>query len=65
MAFGLSKKIPGFIQSFMDFEKKIRQVDLSIGNVWPSVRKGPDTKIFIFFLSVEIYCGYFKPIHDE
>jgi hypothetical protein len=57
----------GFIQAFRDFEKKNRQVDLSIFHVWPSVRKGQDTqKLFLFFfLGVEFYCGHFKAIRDE
>ena len=33
MVFGVFKNILGAIQAFMDFEKKNRQVDLSIGNV--------------------------------
>ena len=66
MAFGVSKKIPGFIQAFRDYEKKNRQVDRSMGHVWPSVRMGPDTKNnFLYFFSVEFYCGHFKPIPDE
>jgi hypothetical protein len=48
--------MPGFIQAFMDFEKKNRQVDLSIFHVWPSVRKGPgNPKNQFIFLSVEFY----------
>jgi hypothetical protein len=63
---GVSQKMPGFIQALRYFKKKNRQVDLSIGHVWPSVRKGPDTKIiFCNFFSVEFYCGHFKPIPDE
>jgi hypothetical protein len=58
MALGVSKKISDFKQAFRDFEKKNRQVDLSIGHVWPSVRRGPNT-------SEEFYCGHFKPIPDE
>jgi hypothetical protein len=66
LAFGVSKNILGYIQVFFDFEKKNRQVDLSIGHVWPSVRRGPDTKKkFLIFFSVEFYCGHFKPIPDE
>jgi hypothetical protein len=66
VAFGVSKKIPGFIQAFRDYEKKNRQVDRSMGHVWPSVRMGPDTKNnFLYFFSVEFYCGHFKPIPDE
>jgi hypothetical protein len=46
----------------MDFEKKNRQVDLSIGHVWPSVRRGPDTqKFFFIFFSVEFNLDHFKP----
>jgi hypothetical protein len=56
-------KILGFIQAFMDFEKKNRQVDLSIGHVWPSVRRGPDTKKKFF--SLEFNRNHFKPIPDE
>ena len=34
---------------------------LSLGS-----RKGPDTqKLFLFFLSLEFYCGHIKPIRDE
>jgi hypothetical protein len=39
---------------------------MSIGHIWPSVIKDPDTKnIFLFFFSVECYCGHFKPILDK
>jgi hypothetical protein len=63
LAIGVSKNIPGFIQAFRDFEKKI---DLSIGHVWPSVRKGPDTpKKFLLFFSVEFNWDHFSPIPDE
>jgi hypothetical protein len=66
LAFCVSKYILGFIQTFRDFEKKNRQVDMSIGHVYPSVRRDPGMlKKFLIIFSVEFHCGHFKPIPDE
>jgi hypothetical protein len=55
VAFGVSKNTPGLIQGLGYFEKKNRQVNLSIGLVLPSVRKGPDTtNLFLFFLALNL-----------
>ena len=54
MAFGVSKNILGFIQAFMDFEKKKRQVDFSRFAIGQKESRHARKKFYLLFFKFRL-----------